>query len=104
MEKKTWVHIVEKCGTELIDNVCPKCSQKKELNGIEGNNGKKQVIQTQQSRTVDLKDITGTGFDKKWFASQEIELFRKEKYSIIYSLTHNKNLIKVCQTLNQNIR
>lgn len=110
----------EKCGTELIDGVCPKCVQKegqteskyggkyKSLfmspneklvtvlgnsyvenffqdgtvrNGFavvsdkrayfQGNNyyishdakGNKKVIKNQQSRTVDLKDVTGTGTD-----------------------------------------
>lgn len=109
----------EKCGTILIENVCPKCSQIVKENSREskiakrffaspnekfitvlgnsylerfisngslesgfavisdkrayfqgtsyiithGNNGKRQVVKTQQSRTVDLKDITGTGFD-----------------------------------------
>lgn len=110
----------EKCGTELIDGVCPKCVQKegqteskyggkyKSLfmspneklvtvlgnsyvenffqdgtvrNGFavvsdkrayfQGNNyyishdakGNKKIIKNQQSRTVDLKDVTGTGTD-----------------------------------------
>lgn len=110
----------EKCGTELIDGVCPKCvsrenvatsrsekrfahifmSPKEKLvavlgnsyierflhNGsvergfsivsdkrvyFQGNNyfisynakGKKKLIKNQQSRTVDLKDVTGTGMD-----------------------------------------
>lgn len=118
----------EKCGTELIDGVCPKCVQsenkaasryegkfknffmspKEKLvavlgnsyienflhNGsvekgfavvsdkrvyFQGNNyyisydakGKKKVIRNQQSRTVDLKDVTGTGTDSyvntAWF-------------------------------------
>lgn len=110
----------EKCGTELIDGVCPKCVQSATKSGnryegkfknmfmspneklvavlgnsyienffqngsvkngfavvsdkrayFQGNNyyiihdakGKKKVIRNQQSRTVDLKDVTGTGTD-----------------------------------------
>lgn len=113
-------NLCEKCGTELIDGVCPKCVQsetntarryegkfnsffmspKEKLvavlgnsyienflqNGsvargfsvvsdkrvyFQGNNyridydakGKKKVIRNQQSRTVDLKDVTGTKTD-----------------------------------------
>lgn len=108
-----------KCGTELIDGVCPKCTQaqatgnqkderfkqffmnpkerlvttlgntyiQKFLNNgslekgfavvsdkrvyfqgttyemLTKNNGRKRVIKTKRSRTVDLKDVTGTGYD-----------------------------------------
>lgn len=123
LHKKGWCvmkNYCEKCGTELIDGVCPKCVQNatkaenknegkyKRLfmspneklvtvlgnsyvenffqdgtvrNGFavvsdkrayfQGNNyyishdakGNKKVIKNQQSRTVDLKDVTGTGTD-----------------------------------------
>ena len=123
LHKKGWCvmkNYCEKCGTELIDGVCPKCVQKegqteskyggkyKSLfmspneklvtvlgnsyvenffqdgtvrNGFavvsdkrayfQGNNyyishdakGNKKIIKNQQSRTVDLKDVTGTGTD-----------------------------------------
>ena len=109
----------KKCGTELIENVCPICSQMENASGKEekiakeffvspnerliavlgnsymervinngnlengfavvsdkrayfqgtsyaitySNNGKRRIVKTKQSRTVDLKDITGTGFD-----------------------------------------
>lgn len=108
-----------KCGTELIDGVCPKCTQEQSTsirqdekfkrffmnpkeklvttlgntyiqnflndgsvrNGfsvvsdkrvyfqgktyelVTKNNGRKKVIKTKKSRTVDLKDVTGTGYD-----------------------------------------
>lgn len=113
-------NVCEKCGTVLIDGVCPNCVQretKTEKGGdkrfqkifmspnekmvavlgnsyienffqngslskgfavisdkrayFQGNNyyishdakGRKKVVKNQQSRTVDLKDITGTGMD-----------------------------------------
>lgn len=112
-------HFCTKCGVELIDGVCPKCTQeqgtsnkqdekfkrffmnpKEKLvtslgntyiqnflnngsvrNGfsvvsdkrvyfqgttyelVTKNNGKKKAIKTKKSRTVDLKDVTGTGYD-----------------------------------------
>lgn len=108
-----------KCGTELIDGVCPKCTQEQSIgnrkdekfkrlfmnpkeklvttlgntyiqnflnNGslekgfsvvsdkrvyfqgttyemVTKNNGRKKAIKTRKSRTVDLKDVTGTGYD-----------------------------------------
>lgn len=112
-------HFCTKCGVELIDGVCPKCTQeqgtsnkqdekfkrffmnpKEKLvtslgntyiqnflnNGslkkgfavvsdkrvyfqgttyemVTKNSGRKKVIKTRKSRTVDLKDVTGTGYD-----------------------------------------
>lgn len=112
-------HFCTKCGTELIDGVCPKCTQeqatsnkqdekfkrffmspKEKLVTTLGNtyiqnflnngslkkgfavvsdrrvyfqgttyeivtkkSGRKKAIKTRKSRTVDLKDVTGTGYD-----------------------------------------
>lgn len=109
----------EKCGAELIDGVCPRCTQEQSASNkqdekfkrffmnpkeklvttlgntyiqnflndgslekgfsvvsdkrvyfqgttyemVTKNNGRKKAIKTRKSRTVDLKDVTGTGYD-----------------------------------------